>query len=625
MFLEKNSYFDRFCPNCGRRISDDRLIQELVCPNCLSTIDISKINELKSSEKDELILKPLWYYFYNKINNKQNIKNLKEFFDNVEDFIKFFETISGKSPWSLQITWAKRVITKQSFSIIAPTGVGKTTWWLIMGLYLWRKKNISKIYYILPTTVLTIHTFERFKILLENYCNEFGVCKKDIFDRILVYHWKLKNKEKKEIKNKIKEWNFDILFSTTNFLYRDFEILKDNIWKFKFIFIDDVDSLLKSAKNIDYVLRLMWYPQDIIDLALKLVTLKIRLLTAKWTYLEKLTKEINEIKEKINKFKNKIDGILVASSATAKPKWIKIKLLRELLNFEVWRSSTSLRNIDDFFVDWLNLDLSLSKEDRYNKLLNFYEKKIETLLKLFKNWILFFLPSDLGKDFVNPFVEYLNTKWFKSISYENLSDETIEQFREWKINILVWIASWRNPLARWLDLPDAVKYAIFLWVPKFVFNVELLDNPRALISVILNLWRILTDELKEKFSRENKIVNYLKFLNKISNYSLEYIQKNEDIKQKLDEIYNFITTIIQTDEVKQLLSKSDEIAFDWERFIIADVAAYIQASGRTSRMYIWGLTKWLSIILVDNKKSFTNLQKRIKWFYDDIEFKKLDI
>jgi reverse gyrase len=28
---------------------------------------------------------------------------------------------------------------------------------------------------------------------------------------------------------------------------------------------------------------------------------------------------------------------------------------------------------------------------------------------------------------------------------------------------------------------------------------------------------------------------------------------------------------------------------------------------------------------VDNKKAFNNLQKRMKWYYDDIQFKKLEL
>ena len=206
-----------------------------------------------------------------------------------------------------------------------------------------------------------------------------------------------------------------------------------------------------------------------------------------------------------------------------------------------------------------------------------------------------------------------------------MNDEVIQKFRDWKIQILVWIASYRNPLARWIDLPDAIKYAIFWWVPKFIFNANLATNPRALIWVILNLNKILSNKIKEDLDWEEKITWYLRFLNKISNYTKEYIQSREELKNKILEIYERIDSVIKNEEVKVQLIQSEDISFDGEHFIIADVAAYIQASWRTSRMYVGGLTKGLSIVFVDNKKAFNNLQKRMRWFYDDVKFEKLEI
>ena len=615
MNYNKLSNYIRFCPNCWEIITDERLKQSLVCEKCLEKVDFF----------EDKIDRPLWYYFYDQIKNKQNIKLIKDFFDKVDEFTLFFKNLVWKYPWSLQLTWAKRVFMGNSFSIVAPTWVGKTTWWLIIGLYKylhWEKK----IYYILPTTVLTIHTFERFKQFAEKYCQHFGVCKKDFFDKVLVYHGKLKQKEKKLTKEKIANWDFDILFTTTNFLYRDFELLSNFSWKFKFIFVDDVDSLLKSAKNIDYVLKLMWFTDQDIDLWMQLIKLKISLLYAKWEKLQQIQKQIEEISQKLQFSKSKINSILVASSATAKPKWLKIKLLRELLDFEVWGSSTNLRNVEDLFVNKnLNLNFEEEKINRFNLFMQKYEVDIQKILDILKDWILVFLPSDLWKDLVNIVVNWLNNKWYIAESYENLNDEVIEKFRNKQIKVLVWIASWRNPLARWLDLPDAVKYALFLGVPKFIFNANIDISPKVLIGVIMNLSKILPDQIKKMYDWDNEVVRWLRFLNKISNYTKEYLEKNEEILKTYQQITSKVNEILQREDVKQILFNSEDISFDWKNFVIADVAAYIQASGRTSRMYVWGLSKWVSIIFVDNKKAFNNLQKRMKWYYDDIQFKKLEL
>jgi reverse gyrase len=198
---------------------------------------------------------------------------------------------------------------------------------------LFKKQN--KIYYVLPTTLLTIHTFERFQKLLEKFCEVFGICKKKMYEEVLLYHGNLTTKQKKEIKEKIKIGQFKILFTTTNFLYRNFEVLEPNIGKFQFIFVDDVDSLLKTAKNIDYILRLMGFSEDAIQLALEIVKLKVQLPFLKGSKLEETLDKLNKLRQKLAKYKEKIKTILVASSATAKPKGIKIKILGELLDFEV--------------------------------------------------------------------------------------------------------------------------------------------------------------------------------------------------------------------------------------------------------------------------------------------------
>jgi reverse gyrase len=146
-----------------------------------------------------------------------------------------------------------------------------------------------------------------------------------------------------------------------------------------------------------------------------------------------------------------------------------------------------------------------------------------------------------------------------------------------------------------------------------------------LISVILNLTKILPDKIKQELNWDTIISQYLKFLNKISNYTKDYILNNDFIKQRLEEIYGFVNNLIKQPEIKNLLLKAEDIAFDGQHFIIADIAAYLQASGRVSRMYVGGLTKGLATIFVDNQKAFNNLQKRIKWFYDDLNFVKLNI
>ncbi|MBC7074096.1 reverse gyrase, partial [Candidatus Parcubacteria bacterium] len=52
-----------------------------------------------------------------------------------------------------------------------------------------------------------------------------------------------------------------------------------------------------------------------------------------------------------------------------------------------------------------------------------------------------------------------------------------------------------------------------------------------------------------------------------------------------------------------------------------DEVSYIQASGRTSRLYIGGLTKGLSVVVVDDEKAFNSLVKELEFLGEEIEWR----
>ncbi len=576
---EKLSYFDKLCPNCGGRISDERLRKSLPCENCWPF----EFSPLKIIDNNPEITKEAEKYL-------KNITFLIDFQKKVKDFNDYFEKLTGNKPWNLQITWAKRIFLNESFAIIAPTGVGKTTFGLVSSSYLVEKKD-WKIYIILPTTLLVKQVSEKLSNLNPNL-------------NLLAYHSNLTGKQKEEFKEKLKNNDFDILITTTTFLYRHFEDLKDK--KFNYIFVDDVDSLLKSAKNVDYILKLMGFDDEAINIALENIKLKIKLLNAKEEEINEITKKIEENNKILEEKKKKVNSILVASSATAKPRGIRIKLLRELLNFEVGRAQTNLRNVIDSYVEEFNLE----------KLLN--------LIKKLKDGILLFVSQDYGKEKVYELKNWLNEQGITSLTYEELNEKNLQKFINSEVKVLVGIASYRNPLARGIDLPEVIKYSLFYGVPKFIFNAKIENNPKVLLNVLLNLNKVLPDDLKKKLDFERKLFYYLSFLKKLFNYTREFIESNDYFINKLKEIQDFVVEVINREDVKKILLENPDISFDGENFIIADVAAYLQASGRTSRLYVKGLSKGLSVVLVDNKKAFNNLKKRIKWFFDDLKFEKID-
>ena len=108
----------------------------------------------------------------------------------------------------------------------------------------------------------------------------------------------MKKGEKEEMRERISKGNFKILVTTSAFLSRNFSMVSN--LKFDFIFVDDVDSVLKKSKNIE-----------------KLISLVLR---GKW--------------------------VLMISTATG-TKGYNTKLLREKLNFDVGNIQNAVRNIED--------------------------------------------------------------------------------------------------------------------------------------------------------------------------------------------------------------------------------------------------------------------------------------
>ncbi|EDP73389.1 reverse gyrase, partial [Hydrogenivirga sp. 128-5-R1-1] len=228
--------YKKMCPNCGGDIESDRLEKGLVCKNCLP-------DEVPHDELCEF----LGYGQFDKVCS---------LWKNIKDFNEFFKSVMKNPLWSIQETWAIRFFLGVSHALLAPTGIGKTTFGLVLSKYLIERKN-GKTYLIFPTQMLVNQAYER----LIN----FGVNPEDI----LAYSSKFAKSKKKqnELKGRIKDNDFKILLTTSMFLYKNVDIIPKSVYDL--VFIDDVDSILKSAKNIDKVLMLLGFSEDDIEETLK--------------------------------------------------------------------------------------------------------------------------------------------------------------------------------------------------------------------------------------------------------------------------------------------------------------------------------------------------------------------
>ena len=590
------AYYNSLCLNCNGRISDERLLKLGLCENCVPSIPQKRKEIFKVLTKEN----KLWNY-----------KGLLELEKSYEEFSKFFKRAIGQRMWSLQQVWIRRIMLRRSFSLVAPTGVGKTSLGLLYALFISLKNK--KSYIIVPTSILVEQLARKVEELAEKLGMDFD---------FVYYLATMKKREKEECLERIRNGNFKILISTERFLINNFESIRSN--NFDFIFIDDVDSFLKSRKNIDKVLICLGFSEEIVNDSLRLLELRKELnkLKKMKASTKKISKEIERIRKRVEEFKlrNKI-GILVVSGATTKAKRTKrVKLFKELLGFELGYLPQFLRNIRDFYKE--------SKE---------LEKDTLEIIRKFGSGCLIFVPMEKGKAYAKNLAEYLKTNGINSYVYEKMEEDILENFENGFYDCLVGVASFRSPLARGIDLPERIRYVIFAGVPRFEIRLSAKEfNPTKLLTLIKNIREFFDEKTKEK------IDDLIAQLKKIIPLSKEMIQKIEEAcsnNLSLEGFEGFAQKIIiktqkfleklltrdliekiRKDETISLKEKANEFYL-----IISDPVAYIQASGRASRLFAGGISRGASILLVDDRKAFNGLVEKLSYFLEDISWESFEL
>ena len=534
--------FKNLCPNCGGDISSERLSKGLPCERCLKDESL----ELCDSIGDGFL------------------KSYCDIENTLTKWEKYFYEHIGSYPWALQKTWAKRVFLKESFSLLAPTGIGKSSFGISMASFL--SKEGKKSYILVPTRLLLKQTFER---LLS-----FGVNENDI----LVF-----GLDAKKDKDLLKNSDYKILLTTSMFLYKNEELIPKD---FDFIFVDDIDSFLKTARNVDKLLSVMGFEKDVINKAFELLRLK--------SSFRRNQERINTLTEDIKAYleKKKPDTVLVLSSATSRPKSNRVFVFRELLGFELSTPTVYLRNIEDTFDD-------------------FSDEKLINYVKRFGKGGLVFVSSEKGKSAIDYVLGLLEKNDIKALSYEDLDDEKLKDYVEGNVDVLVGIASYRNPLARGIDLPHVIRYAIFYGVPKIEITLSLDNNLTHILMALLSIKNAL---INTPFYQK-----VLELIEKLKRY--QYVKEEnptvKSLKQEAGEIFNNQEIIKRLESAEDVTLKKDG---DRYYLFVPDITGYIQASGRTSRLYAGGVSKGLSLVLIDDRATFKSLEKKLSWF-SDISFK----
>ncbi len=592
--MEVRAIYNFACINCGGEITDSRLLELGICSKCLEIVerDVIKAAEiLKASGK---------------------LKKLKEVLDLhliYQDFRSFFKAALGFEPWALQEIWAKRILSGDNFAIVAPTGIGKTVLGLIMALYLFSKGK--RCYVIVPSSILAQQLYEK----ALSFAERAGI--KRLLKNIVTYHAGLSKGEKEEALKKIEKRRKILLITTDRFLVDHGELLRGKF--FDYVFVDDVDSFLKSPKNIDRAVGLLGLRPEAVDAALKLIELRMRL--AK-TSAKELLEEYRELELKVEEEKRRRKGILVVSGATLRGKKTRrLMIFEELLDFEVGRFQEFVRNIEDMYVEVGEKHL--------------IDKAIE-IVKRHGGGCLVFTPHALGRTYAAKVAEALERAGLKVHLYEKMESDILQRFSEGEIDIMVGIAASRSPLTRGIDLPARIRYALFVGVPRREIHIDRDEyNPMKLLVLINNiipaLDRKTRSEAEVVIARLMKITPLSKDLIEKVKQACERGETLEGFEKYAQEVITkakeFLQKILTPDFIEKIGSELDitlKPVEDGFSLIIPDTTGYIQASGRTSRLYPYGVAKGASIILVDDKKAFRGLLTRLKAQLEEIEFEPYD-
>lgn len=600
------------CPNCGRTNTEDRLWKRLPCPRCLSTYESLDSGDLFS--------------VYNALSHYNTVTS--EFAELVrlekesDDLIQFFKNIVGNPPWGAQRTWSRRLVRGDSFSIIAPTGVGKTTFGIVAGLYFACKKSYRS-YLVFPTTTLVEMAYRRAR----RFADKTGCGA-----RIVAVHSKLKKREVEETLDSFSKGEYDILITTASFARRHVDELSKA--GFKLVFIDDVDAVLRSAKSVDAVLKIVGFTEEDISNALELLRLQRRIAALRSRYIrlqstrsaaggkgtEELREEILRLEEEARRLDKALEpsrrkaSSLIVSSATGRPRGSRVKLFRVLLGFEAGgRGDIGLRRVVDAY--------KVPAKD-------IYEEVVDIVVRHLGDGTLIYVPIDHGVEGAEKLANMLRESGIRAEAFHSKKPLSIlEEFSNGKLNALVGVANYYGVLVRGIDLPERVKYAIFAGVPRHKFSAEIgYPSPSSILRLLSLLVDLPLEEVAEAARKHlaavRRVIRRLSpaALQMIAEKILEGDPRASQATWIVYEAYNFLRNALKDEEVWKHLENKKDVAIvkeDGVRYIlVADAATYLQASGRTSRLYAGGITLGLSIVVVDDERVLHGLIKRTSWMAD---------
>ena len=552
--LKLNPIYLSSCPLCGGDVSALELESHGVCDNCMRK---------KSYEA-----------------------SLEEFLNKeLEDFSIFFEKSVGSPMWGGQRAWAMRFLSGESTAIIAPTGLGKTTLLIVYAVYssAFYKKRVL---FLVPTRALVNQVYTRMREIVE---------KMKLNLRVHAYDSKLSKKAKEDLISDIANGGFDVLVATNSFFSKYEHALSSS--GVDIVIVDDVDSLLRSQKNIVRLLKILGFNDNIISLVKTKIGLHWKVLVSKTLgddeEYRKLVEELLEIDRRIGESTNRGAKQVVFSSATGRMRGFYSRVLRELLRIDISGVTVYGRDVTDTYLTLESCDTV-----------------VEYFKRLGRGGIIYVSPRHPFRRFFEKCLDELKSRLEQAgLRFEEAKPESIERLRRGEVDFIYGSANYYGVSVRGIDAPEAIRLVVFFGTPLFSIRLEdYASNLSGLIRLAILV-------------KENNVAGLEGVLQELKNYALklspgELRLVSQVLKGKISEevLTGYLRNVAsRLREIKSLIVEKVEgiVAAggvveagsltltrgeSGVLVLVPDLMTYIQATGRSSRMFKGRMTHGLSII-----------------------------
>jgi len=497
----------------------------------------------------------------------------------IREFSKFFTDLTGFSLWAMQRAWARRMLAGESFALIAPTGVGKSTLLQTYGLY--RGSGGERVLYVVPTRSLLHQAAERMRAL----GRKTGV----------------------EVVEGLSPECSGVCVATYMLLFKRRDVL--NSLKFATVIVDDFDALLKKSSLLDSILTALGFTQEDIETAKKLTKLK----QSAFAMRHSSSEQYKEVLESIEKLEaqlaevvgNRRLGQLLIATATGRGKKERIKVLRELLSFEIGSIVDYLRNVREFSAPLERI-------------------KLADIVSALGRGTLVFVSREMGRDYVKRVAEELEKSGIKvGVAH---TDRAIEKLRRGDVDALVGVATYYGVLTRGIDEPEIIKSSVFVGVPKFSVPLDVyLTRTSNIVLAYRSL--VAAGQQDENLSRMYEILSRLpQYKLKVIDLCLRGILQPsssymEELVRYAGSLRGYVLEVLKRELAKSSRialgnslvrsSSSSEILVD-----IPDIYTYVQGSGRTSRLFNGRMTLGISILLYENEDIYGIFLKKLRNIFE---------